>query len=449
MLHRAFGTAFSEDEIEDLYGNAWLGTLRALRNRQGELSDEELRRYVLTAVANQASRELRRRGRRPTAPLEAAGSVADRSALPDERAAGREESRIARDVLGSLPGRRRAVLVFRYGWGLNPQEVCGLVKGLSQRAYRKEITRGVDEVGRKLRMVEAGEWCADRQPLLNAVVAGTADAEQRRQAEHHLAHCRHCAEYVGKLSGQLHDLGSSIAWVGVLDAVDDGRLGLSDRAGMLLERGKDAVASALGRAPNGSEEAAAQLTGSGAVRGAGTAGAGVFAKLGLGAVTKTVAACLGTGAAATACAAAGVLPGLDLAGGDLGRPAEERTAAGSEPQADYAPAYALSALREAVATEPAPEPSSADPASTPSETAAEPTSEPAVAPAPEPAPEAATSTPPSSSPLAEPDPVVEEFEPVGTPVQPSGPSSPPSATSSSSDGDGRSPSSGSSGDFGP
>src|ERR687892_2082151 len=95
MVKRAFGRAFSESEIEDLYGNAWLGTLRALERRRDELSDGELRKYVLTAVANQASKELRRRGRRPTAPLDLAGGVADGAALPEELAAGRGGARSA------------------------------------------------------------------------------------------------------------------------------------------------------------------------------------------------------------------------------------------------------------------------------------------------------------------------------------------------------------------
>ena len=71
MIRRAFRSAFGDDEIEDIYSNAWLGTLRALERRHDRLSDEEIRKYVLTAVANHASKEFRRRKRRPTAPLEA------------------------------------------------------------------------------------------------------------------------------------------------------------------------------------------------------------------------------------------------------------------------------------------------------------------------------------------------------------------------------------------
>lgn len=117
MLRRAFRGAFGDDEIEDLYSNAWVGTLRALERRHEDLSDEEIRKYVLAAVANHASKELRRRKRRPTAPLEAAPAVADDGLPPDEHAAKREASRLTRDLLSTLPARRRAVMLLRYGWG--------------------------------------------------------------------------------------------------------------------------------------------------------------------------------------------------------------------------------------------------------------------------------------------------------------------------------------------
>jgi len=309
MVKRAFGRAFSESEIEDLYGNAWLGTLRALERRKDELTDGELRKYVLTAVANQASKELRRRGRRPTTPLDLARGVSDGAALPDERAAGREESQIAREVLATLPSRRRAVMLLRYGWGLEPREVCGLIKGLSHRAYRKEITRGVDEISAKLRLVEQGRWCGDREPILKAYAAGLADDEQRRQAAHHLAHCRHCAEYVAKLQGHLHEVGSAIAWPVAAEVVGDDRISIMHRVGEAAERARDSALEAFNGGGGESAGTAAQAAATGGTRGAGVGAAGGLAKLaGVGAVPKLVAACVGTGAAATACVAAGIAP---------------------------------------------------------------------------------------------------------------------------------------------
>ena len=311
MIRRAYRQAFDDHELEDIYSNAWLGTLRALESRHEKLSDAEIRKYVLTAVANHASKELRRRRRRPTTALDTVHAVADDGLPPDESAAKREESRLTRDLLSSLPPRRRAVMLMRYGWGLEPSQVCALVQGLSPRAYRKEITRGVDELTEKLRLVERGEWCADREPVLKAYAAGLADSEQQRQAQHHLSHCRECSELVGKLGRHLHDIGGSLAIPGAADAIDDGRLSLPDRLGDAFHRVRESTAGLFnGRGADGPPDGAAQAmsVGSGA-RGAGAAGTGVLAKLaGAGTAGKLATLCLGGGAAAAACLAAAVIP---------------------------------------------------------------------------------------------------------------------------------------------
>src|SRR4051794_17500050 len=326
LVRRAFRGAFTDDEIEDVYSNAWLGTLRALERRHEELDDEEVRKYLLTAVAHHASKEIRRRKRRPVAPLDGVPAVADDGLPPDETAAKREQSRVARDVLSSLPPRRRAVMLLRYGWGLEPQQVCGLVRGLSPRAYRKEITRGVDELAAKLRRVESGEWCSDREPLLKAYASGLADAEQRRQAQQHLSHCRQCSDFVGKLSSNLHDIGSAAAIPTAADAIHDGHLSMLDRAADLVHRAKDSAVGAFGRnaGDGGPQEATAQtMTASGGARGAGAAGTGALAKLaGTGAAGKLTAMCLSGGVAATACLATGVVPARlpDLGGGGAPKP---------------------------------------------------------------------------------------------------------------------------------
>ena len=142
------------------------------------MEESELRAYVLTAVASHASKEMRRRSRKPAQPLEVAperSTVDGNAALPDELAIGSETRGVARDLLTSLPVRRRAVMLLRYGWGLSPKEVCALVPGLSPRAYRKEITRGVEDLIAALGKVESGEWCEDRERLIRDLVAGTAD----------------------------------------------------------------------------------------------------------------------------------------------------------------------------------------------------------------------------------------------------------------------------------
>jgi RNA polymerase sigma factor (sigma-70 family) len=345
MVRRAFRGAFSDDEIEDVYANAWVGTLRTLAPRQAQLGDEEIRKYVLTAVAHQASKELRRRGRKPTAPLEKAGTVADGSALPDERVTQREDSQVMRDLLASLPRRRRAVLMLRYGWGLEPAQVCELIKGLSPRAYRKEITRGIDDLADRLRTLERGEWCADREPILKSYAAGLADVEERRQAEHHLAHCRHCSDFVGRLSGHLHDLGGGLALPGTLDAVHDGHLGFIDRLGAAVDRVRDSLPSVPQRGELAAGDAVRQLASSGGLRGGGAAGAGVLTKLaGLSTVGKLAVACVTGGVAAT-CVATGIGP-VGLPGPDRPQPirAHHAAAASTDPATgrpvDFVPAQA-------------------------------------------------------------------------------------------------------------
>lgn len=356
MVRRAFRGAFTDDEIEDIYSNAWVGTLRALERRHHELDDEEIRKYVLTAVAHHASKEIRRRKRRPVAPLDGVHAVADDGLPPDETAAKREESRVARDVLSSLPPRRRAVMLLRYGWGLEPQQVCGLVKGLSPRAYRKEITRGVDELAAKLRLVQSGEWCADRESLLKTYAAGFADADQRRQAQHHLSHCRHCSDFVGKLSGNLHDIGSAAAMPAAVEAIADGRFSVVD----LAHRAKESTLGVFGRGGgDAAQESSSQVVSvASGVRGAGAAGSGVLAKVaGAGTAGKLTALCLSGGVAATACLATGVVPTrLPGIGGEASKPVTPPAQAKRIGHQAHLPSAKLGAPYGAAAIEPAPEP---------------------------------------------------------------------------------------------
>jgi hypothetical protein len=203
------------------------------------------------------------------------------------------------------------VMLLRYGWGLEPQQVCGLVKGLSPRAYRKEITRGVDELAAKLERVRSGEWCSDRESLLKAYAAGVADEDQRLQAQQHLSHCRHCSDFVSRLSGHLHDIGGAAAIPAAAEGIGDGRFSILDRAVDLAHRLKESGTGALARASNdAAQEASTQTMGiSGGARGAGAAGTGVVAKLaGAGTAGKLATLCVSGGIAASACLATGVIP---------------------------------------------------------------------------------------------------------------------------------------------
>lgn len=312
MVVRAYGKALNDEEIEDVYAAAWTATLSALRKRGKEMSDHELRAYVLTAVASHASKELRRRARKPTAVLDEPQEhvLADRhQPLPDERAIGSESQSIARDLLSSLPPRRRAVMLLRYGWGLSPDEICALISGLSRRAYRKEITRGVDQLIERLAQIDTGEWCRSREPMLREYLAGTADEVTRRQVEQHIKHCRGCAGLAARLRDELNDLGGLVVLGTAAGFVVGPPGSLLERLGALVQGGRDTAWTVIEK----TEVAAGNVAASGGARGAGAAGAGITAKFAAaGGMGKAALACLGAGAAATACVAAGVVPGVTL-----------------------------------------------------------------------------------------------------------------------------------------
>ena len=330
MVARAYGKALSDHEIEDVYAAAWAATLSSLRKRGREMNEAELRAYVLTAVASHASKELRRRSRKPSSALELSHGevVADRhQVLPEERAIGSEAQGIARDLLSSLPPRRRAVMLLRYGWGLSPEEVCSLVSGLSRRAYRKEVTRGVEQLIDRLKQVESGQWCASRETLLRDYVAGTADEASRRQVEQHMSHCRACSELAAQLHRQLHDMSGLVVLGTAAGFISADRVSVLERLTSTLQGGRDAASAAL---ENG-ESTVSAVAASGSIRGGGAAGAGIAAKFAaFGGAGKAALACLGAGAAATACVAAGVVPGVSIdgiGGGDKPPPKQVRTSA--------------------------------------------------------------------------------------------------------------------------
>ncbi len=314
MVARAYGRALSDDAIDDVYSAAWAATLAALRDRGRHMEERELRAYILTAVASHASKEMRRRSRKPVHPLEAEReqvATDGHAPLPDEIAIGSESRGVARDLLMSLPVRRRAVMLLRYGWGLSPTEVCALVPGLSPRAYRKEITRGVEDLIEGLGRVEDGQWCESRRGLIRDLVAGTADEPSRRQALEHIGHCRACADLAARLNRDLNDVGSAIGLAAVAGCIGGGTSALQ-RIGELLSMLRSSAAGIVDKAETGAGAALA----SGGAKGTGTIGAGAVAKLAGVGGGKAVLACLGAGAAATACVAAGVVPGVSLMDSD-------------------------------------------------------------------------------------------------------------------------------------
>jgi len=243
---------------------------------------------------------------------------------PEERATEREEVSIARDLISSLPPRRRAVMLLRYGWGLSPAQICGRIGGLSARAYRREVSRGVEQLAQRMRSFERGEWCHERAELLHAYVAGVASEDESLQVRHHLGHCRSCARHVGKMRTSLGTLGVAVpapvglgllfgnpqaGWLSKLAEVPEELVAAAVSAwhsaqefASRIRFGGDAagkVAELSGQAASGSSAAAAGGGLAGAMAGAGA--------------TKLVAACI---VGAGACAAIGIGAGDVVGGGE-------------------------------------------------------------------------------------------------------------------------------------
>ena len=302
------------------------------RAKARRLSDEEIRSYLLTAVANHASKELRRRSRRPTAPLEAIHRPR-RPPLPDERAA---SSRTRESPATCWPppasATRGDAPALRLGARATPGLRAGegpFAAGLPQGDHA-----GVDELTEKLRLVERGEWCADREPVLKAYAAGLADAEQqrqaraapialpplrrvRRQAQRPPARHRRLARGVGAVMRST-TVASRLRTGWAIWSTECGIGGQRSRQGprRRRRRGRQPKPRACPAAP-GAPARRARVS---------------LAKLaGFGTAGKLAAVCLGGGAAATVCLAAGLVP-AELPGGVArtapNRPAAERRSSG-------------------------------------------------------------------------------------------------------------------------
>ena len=245
MVARAYGRSLSDDEIDDVYSAAWAATLSALRERGQRMREAELRAYILTAVASHASKEMRRRTRKPMQPLEPereATATDSHAPLPDEIAIGTEARGVARDLLTSLPVRRRAVMLLDMDGG-SVRRKCVRWSRASRRAPTakrspagRRSDRGFGE-GRGRRLV------FDRQPLIRDLVAGTADESARRQALEHLDHCRACSDLAARLGGRIHEIGGMIALSTVSGCIGGSSLPVLHRLGEFASTAKAGVAS--------------------------------------------------------------------------------------------------------------------------------------------------------------------------------------------------------------
>lgn len=138
-LTRMLGdAAAAEDLCQDTFLAAW-------RKAPRELGPEQLRAWLHRTARNLALDELRRRGRRPTAPL------ADEHAAhadPDDGA--------ATAALAALTPHQRLVLLLRFEAGLSLREL-GALLDIETDAARKRVARARAAFASALREVRAGD----------------------------------------------------------------------------------------------------------------------------------------------------------------------------------------------------------------------------------------------------------------------------------------------------
>jgi DNA-directed RNA polymerase specialized sigma24 family protein len=306
---------------------------------------------------------------------------------PEEQAEAALSDRQLRELAGALTPEEAGVVKRSVLWGWRPDDVMADL-GLTRKRYERLRARALMKVARGLEEAGGELWARGKSRLIAALIAGTADVRQVKQAR---ALAKQSAEFrlaLAKYEATVHSVATAIPTEVAVRT--EHRLGLADRAIALVDRARDAVGGVLGRGGDGAESAVAQQLGSGGARGAGAAGGGVLAKLGSSGIgAKAVVACLAGGAAATTCAMTGVLPGVRLGSGSPHSSPFHRAAQAEPPRAELAPPTS------SVNDEPSPPPPDSNPAPTPP-------------PAPAPTPTPTTTTPTTTTPIAPSTPPSEE-----------------------------------------
>jgi len=278
---------------EALYHEAYAAMLeleRAGRLDPNEMHPRQLRAYLAKAAVRKALDERKRAETRLTVPLgPAAENRADPARPVDERVAGALDAQAITELLAELAPRQRAVLQLRFALELEPVEIQRVL-GISARAYRKDLERGVRQLSGRYELVREGRWCESRRSLVLAYVAGVAGPRKAVAARSHLAACPGCARMAGELR---HATRRAAALLPVPDVVlRDGGL---QRLGDVLALARESVADLSGGAKQHGVALASRASDPTPLAGARP-----------GAAAAAIAGCLAIGSGATYCAVEGV-----------------------------------------------------------------------------------------------------------------------------------------------
>ena len=340
----------------------------------------ELIRWTHTVVKHEALAVRRERERTLAGPAAAVrqgredwvAAIPSRGDGPPERAERREAVARSREALQALkPQELRALTLLAEGYSYAE---IGEITGFSQTKINRCLAEGRERFRRLLARSEDGQRCAELRPLLSAFCDGEASEAEAATLREHLRACAGCRS---TLRAYRAAPAAAAALAPTLPA-----------ARSLLDRAHEGLAGLASRFNGGgacSDSALTQVAAGGGGRG-----------IGMAALAKLAAVCIGSSGGAAACVATGVVPA------PLGIGHEQSRAPAIEGRLE--PVVAAE-WRADAGVEYAPEPAPAEPEAKPDDQhAAAPPSAP-VAPSPEPtassgaveyAPEQ-TAAPPSAS----------------------------------------------------
>jgi RNA polymerase sigma factor (sigma-70 family) len=248
---------------------------------------------------------------------------------PEERAARSEVVARSREALAALkPAELRALSLLASGCSYAE---IGRITGFSQTKVNRVLAEGRERFRGLIASSEDGTRCRELRPLLSSFCDGEASATDAATVRAHLRACAGC-----RATARAYRAAPRIA-AGLVPALPASR--------SLLGRLHDAVGGLWSRVagPGGAADSAAGVAATGGTRGVGMA-----------ALAKLAAVCVGA-AGGAACLATGVVPAPFVADDPQPRPAIERQAeppaeapppgAGAEPEPAAEPATRAEAPR--------------------------------------------------------------------------------------------------------
>jgi DNA-directed RNA polymerase specialized sigma24 family protein len=340
-----FRTQLPPDEREDIAQEAYAKVLAA---EEGGAEVRAPLAMVRRSAINAAIDRLRLSSRNDVALTEFHPALARADADPAAQVLTRADLARGIEAAEQLPPKQQAVYRAAVIDGLSPSEACRQL-AMRRSTFFKYRDQAIAHVQSAQLEGADTRFAGGEHKLLSAYALGLASARERARVRRLLRHDPQARVLLRELK-RGHELAAgALPAVVISEDLHDAARG-ADRLAAVVGRLRDAVHDAAHRAARETTDAAA-LSGGGASRGAGAAGAGVLAKLTIGGGGSAAVACLVGGGALITCVAMGVLPNPIRMSTlqDSGAPARESSAS----TARTAPVPNLTELVQKTAASPA------------------------------------------------------------------------------------------------